>query len=270
MGSVSLPRLHLPRRGLPLPHLGGLRAIASRRGLIVSLLLAVALGAGYYGWFRNSSFVAVHDVKVDGITTPGSDQIVGTLTDAAQGMSSLNVDEARLQAVAARFPTVASISANGSFPHGLTIHVTERPAAMIASDGNGQVPVAADGTILTGLDLGKAASALPVLPVTNLKETGRLGGDPLHKALVLGAAPAPLRPLIDGIGVDPSTGITVTLRGGFKLEFGSSEKAAEKWAAAAAVLADPKLDSLTYVDVRIPDRPAVGGAPPLDPAATTP
>jgi hypothetical protein len=28
----------------------------------------------------------------------------------------------------------------------------------------------------------------------------------------------------------------------------------------AAILADPKLTSLTYVDVRVPDRPAVGGA----------
>ena len=34
----------------------------------------------------------------------------------------------------------------------------------------------------------------------------------------------------------------------------------EKWAAAAAVLADPKLDSLTSLDVRVPERPAAGGA----------
>ena len=248
IGSIGLPRLHL----------GGLRSFTTRRGVLVTVLLAAALAAGYYGWFRNSSFVAVQEVKVDGVTTPGGDQIVGALTDAAQGMSSLNVDEARLSAVAAGFPTVASVSADGNFPHGLTIHVTERPPAMIASDGHGEVPVAADGTILTGLDLGKAADGLPVLDVTTLKEAGRLGGDPLRKALVLGAAPAPLRPLIDGIGVDPDIGITVTLHGGFKLEFGSSEKAAEKWAAAAAVLADPKLDSLTYLDVRNPGRPAVG------------
>jgi cell division septal protein FtsQ len=236
----------------------------------VGLLVAAALGAGYYGWFRNSSFVAVHHVTVDGVTTSGGDELVSALTDAAQGMSSLNVDESRLQAVAAGFPTVASVSADGNFPNGLTIHVTERPAALIASDGQAEVPVAADGTILTGLELGKEADKLPVLSVTQLHETGRLGGDPLRKALVLGAAPAPLRPLIDDIGVDPGSGIRVTLDGGFEVRFGSSEKATEKWAAAAAVLADPKLSSLTYVDVRIPGRPAVGGAPPVDPASTTP
>ena len=39
------------------------------------------------------------------------------------------------------------------------------------------------------------------------------------------------------------------------VRFGSSSGAADKWAAAAAVLADPKLDALTYVDVRVPERP---------------
>jgi hypothetical protein len=52
----------------------------------------------------------------------------------------------------------------------------------------------------------------------------------------------------------------VTLRGGIPVYFGTSAEASEKWAAAAAVLADPKLDSLTYLDVRVPRRPAAGGA----------
>ena len=54
----------------------------------------------------------------------------------------------------------------------------------------------------------------------------------------------------------------MTLRGGIPVRFGSGSEAAEKWAAAAAVLADPKLDALTYVDVRVPERPAAGGAAP--------
>ncbi len=52
----------------------------------------------------------------------------------------------------------------------------------------------------------------------------------------------------------------VTLRGGIPVRFGNGSRATEKWAAAAAVLADPKLDSLTYLDVRVPERPAAGGA----------
>ena len=68
------------------------------------------------------------------------------------------------------------------------------------------------------------------------------------------------------------------MRGGIPIRFGTSELAARKWAAAAAVLADPKTETLTYVDVRVPERPALGGAatppapepvdPAVDPAAT--
>ena len=36
------------------------------------------------------------------------------------------------------------------------------------------------------------------------------------------------------------------------MRFGSASKSTQKWAAAAAVLADPKLTSLAYVDVRVP------------------
>ena len=50
------------------------------------------------------------------------------------------------------------------------------------------------------------------------------------------------------------------MEGGFRIEFGSSELPGRKWAAAAAVLADRGLHSLTYIDVRIPTRPAVGGS----------
>ena len=54
----------------------------------------------------------------------------------------------------------------------------------------------------------------------------------------------------------------MTLRGGIPVRFGNGREATQKWAAAAAVLADPKLDGLTYVDVRVPERAAAGGASP--------
>ena len=53
----------------------------------------------------------------------------------------------------------------------------------------------------------------------------------------------------------------LTLRGGIPVRFGDDSAAGAKWRAAAAVLADPKLDALTYLDVRVPERPAIGGHP---------
>ena len=55
------------------------------------------------------------------------------------------------------------------------------------------------------------------------------------------------------------------MRGGIELRFGTRDRVRPKWAAVAAILADPQLTSLAlYIDVRVPDRPAVGGVPPTD------
>jgi hypothetical protein len=62
-------------------------------------------------------------------------------------------------------------------------------------------------------------------------------------------------------------GVGVRLAAGVELRFGDAASAAAKWRAAAAVLSDPGLGPLDYVDLSIPSRPAVGGAghspPPL-------
>ena len=65
---------------------------------------------------------------------------------------------------------------------------------------------------------------------------------------------------IERIDHSDDFGVEITLRGGIPIRFGNGARAAEKWAAATAVLADPKLDALTYLDVRVPERPAAGGA----------
>jgi hypothetical protein len=61
----------------------------------------------------------------------------------------------------------------------------------------------------------------------------------------------------------------VTLRGDVPVYFGGGDDATDKWAAAAAVLADPSVDSFTYLDVRVADRPALGGAAPAVTESTT-
>jgi cell division protein FtsQ len=76
----------------------------------------------------------------------------------------------------------------------------------------------------------------------------------------VGAAPAPLQPLIEEVGHSEDFGVELVLRGGIPVRFGSGARATEKWAAAAAVLADPKLEGLSYVDVRVPERAAAGNA----------
>jgi cell division protein FtsQ len=223
----------------------------------VVAILAGVLAIAYFAWFRHSSFVAVHDVKVEGVGSADRTRVTAALTDAAQGMSTLDVSASKLAAAVSGFPTVASVTANPSFPHGLTINVKERSPVLAVSDGNRQVAVAADGSLLPGVDVG--GSNLPVLKVDAIPASGQLGGDALDEARVIAAAPSPLRSLIEGATTTHDYGIVLTLKGGIALRLGPASRSKAKWAAAAAVLADPKVTTLGYVDVRVPSRPAIGG-----------
>jgi cell division protein FtsQ len=226
----------------------------------VAALVGVALAAAYFTWFRTSSFVAVTKVEVTGLSSPEAPRITEAVTKAAGEMSTLAVDAERLEKAVAGFPTVIGLTTDSDFPHGLTVAIRERPPVLIAKAKDGSVPVGPDGVLLRGLDLGDAASGFPVLEVKELPASGKLAGADLSQAVVVGAAPAPLRPLIEGVSIEGERGVEVTMRGGVPIRFGTPELAEEKWAAASAVLADPKTETLTYVDVRVPERPALGGA----------
>jgi Cell division protein FtsQ len=96
----------------------------------------------------------------------------------------------------------------------------------------------------------------------------------LHAARVAGAAPAALRSRIEVITARKDDGIVVELHEGPELIFGDGRRAEAKWIAATRVLADPDAAGATYIDVRLPGRPAAGGLPaatvtPVAPAGTT-
>ena len=89
----------------------------------------------------------------------------------------------------------------------------------------------------------------------------------LEQVRVLAAAPPALRPYVAGSQFGES-GVEVELSSGIELRFGSAGDAERKWRAAAAVLADPSITALDYVDLTAPGRPAVGGSghtlPPIE------
>ena len=138
-------------------------------------------------WFRDSSLVRVNDVEVVGVTSE-REAIVAALTDLGEQMTTLNVDEEELERAALAFPTVAAIDVDPNFPHGLRLEITERRPAMVSSNGKEQVPIAADGTVLTGVPV--PDEALPELELdADDLAAGRLEGDALQQALAVGAAP---------------------------------------------------------------------------------
>jgi cell division protein FtsQ len=228
------------------------------RRLVAVGLVAAAVAVAYQLWLRDLGVVAVRDVEVVGASSADGEEIAAALTEAARGMTTLHVREDELRAAVREYPTVGSVSADPSFPNGLEIEVAERrPVAIIAMNGR-DLPVAGDGTLLPGLSTSELE--LPALEVTVEPESAtRLDGGPLEQARVLGAAPIELRPLIEESGED-SEGIVLGLTGGIALRFGDARDAEAKWAAASRILADGDLAGLTYIDLRAPEHPAVGGA----------
>lgn len=239
---------------------GLLKRVVEPINLLTIAVVLLCLVGTYYFWFRDSQFVAVERVAVEGVDGPGSEQITAALTEAAGGMTTLHVRQDELDAAVAGFPTVIGVEAEADFPRGLTITVNDRPPTMLAKHGGRVSPIAADGTVLSGVDV--QGAGLPEAEVSALPERGSLEGEDLQLALVVGAVPEPLRELISDLEVGDPEGVQVTLDGEVPIHFGSGERAADKWAAAAALLASPKLDTLTYIDVRVPERPAIGGAAP--------
>jgi cell division protein FtsQ len=240
---------------------GGIRALPAmlplrlRRWLLIALAALLVLAAGYRLWLRDSSLVAVEKVSVTGLTTKDAPRVRAALTSAAHTMTTLHVQKRELEQAIAAYPVVRALEVRADFPHGLAIHVVEhRPAALV-----GGLPVAGDGTILRGLPV---EGSLPKLDARGDLHGDRLT-DPiaLHGAQVAGAAPAALRPRLEQIDMRGEDGIVVELRDGPELIFGDATRVRAKWIAATRVLADPEAQGATYVDVRLPGRPAAGGLP---------
>lgn len=125
-------------------------------------------------------------------------------------------------------------------------------------EGKDAVGVAASGAVVRWLPPPQDPP-LPRLPLPAPPKGGRLQGPALEQVRVLAAVPDGLRPYVAGSHFGES-GVEVELTTGVELRFGDASQARRKWSAAAAVLADPSLVTLDYVDLQAPDRPTIGGS----------
>ena len=250
---------------------GLLHVILRHRRLRIALLaclVSVPLLVGGWRWLRHSSLVSVVHVHVTGVHGPDAQAIEAALSGAARHMSTLDVKLGALRVAVAPFAVVREVRAAASFPHGLTIHVTEQPpvAALIA--GAAKTAVAADGAVLGPALL---SSALPTLAGSFVPAAGARVADPglLGALTVLGAAPGPFAKVVARVYTD-SNGLTVAMRNGLLAYFGDATRPHAKWLSLARVLADRSSAGASYVDVRVPEHPAAGfpsGSPPLSPSA---
>lgn len=148
------------------------------------------------------------------------------------------------------------------------------PVRAVAQIGEGErvILVGSDGRLLGRVtekpkDKKAHVEKLPVLPLKERPKGDRVKGHVLEQVHVIAAAPKALRRYIARTNYGKS-GVDVEFTSGIEIRFGDAGGAEKKWKAAAAVLADPSVTMLSYVDVHAPTRPSVmGGEHELPPAS---
>jgi cell division protein FtsQ len=244
----------------------GCSAIWRRRRLRLGLLtvvIAVPALVGGWMWLRDSSLVSVERVQISGVHGPEARSIEAALGRAARHMSTLDVHPGALTAAVAPYRVVRAVHASPSFPHGLRIRVSEQLPVAALTVAAGRTAVAADGVVLGPALL---SNSLPALGMgLNGSGIGRATGERVHGSsllaalTVLGAAPARLAAAVERVFMGPQ-GVTVAMRTGLLVYFGDATRPHAKWLSLARVLADPSSQGASYVDVRLPERPAAGFA----------
>ena len=250
-----------PRRTLTVPG-RLLRAIPPhvRRRLTVALVLGGLLFGLYMVWLRDVGLVAVEKVQVSGLTGRDAARASAALEKVARDSTTLHVDQAAIDRVARRFPTIHSLRVETDFPKGMRIAVTEqRPAAMLVA-GSRRIPVAGDGAVLTALTIKETLPAIK-LGAGDVPDTRLTPSSTLDAVRVAGGAPAALTPKLESVTREGAKGWVVQVKEGPELIFGAATSVAAKWTAVTRVLADRDAAGADYIDLRIPGRPAAGGLP---------
>jgi cell division protein FtsQ len=238
------------------------RRPVSPRHLLRGFVAVTVLGGLLFGgwmWIRDSGVARVETVTVTGATTSEEGRIRAALERAARDMTTLHVREEVLHDAVAQYPSVAGLRVDTDFPHGMAVEVLEhRPVAALDVDGN-RTPVSGGGIVLTGV---QADRDLPSIRRDQVPSK-RVDDARTRAALaVAAAAPEPLLRRGERLWWGPE-GLTVDMRDGPPLIFGTRDDAAAKWAAAARVLAEPSAAGATYLDLRVPGRVAAGGVGPV-------
>ena len=141
-----------------------------------------------------------------------------------------------------------------------SVEPTLQVPRLVATIGEGDeaVGVAGNGAAVRWLPLPEDPP-LPRLALDEVPKGGQVRGPALEQVRVLAAVPGELRPYVES-SYSGESGVDVTLTTGVELGFGDASQAVRKWRAAAAVLADPSVTAVDYVDLHAPSRPAYYGS----------
>ena len=211
---------------------------------LLALALVVALVVGGTWLVLFSPYLAVKDVRVSGTGLLSAGD-VRAAAEVPEGRPLARVDldaiERRVEALA----PVADATVVRTWPDAVSITIEERAAIAVVEIG-GRVRGMDDGGVIFR-DFPRSPKNLPLV-----RTTGRTGGEALSEAAaVISALPAALARRVQYLSVVTVDQITLVLRDGRQVLWGSAEESAAKAEVLVALLPEP---AQTY-DVSVPGQP---------------
>jgi cell division protein FtsQ len=222
------------------------RWLAWRR--VVALLLLIALMAGTVWLFYFSDALAVKDVEVHGTRILASDE-VREVAAVPSGQPLARVD---LDAIRARVEALAEVrdaEVTRTWPDQVLIDVEERVAIAVVEIGGRTRGMDAEGVVFS--EYPKPPPGMP-----QVRTSTETGGDALREAaLVVESLPAEISRRVDHVEVATIDQISLVLREGKTVVWGSAEESEAKAEVLAGLLQQP---ARTY-DVSVPGQPTTSG-----------
>lgn len=220
------------------------RWLAWRYILAVVLVLGIVGGAVYAVWF--SSLLAVEKVEVSGAETLAAADIEARAAIEI-GEPLVRVDVAAAQRRIAALATIKSVRVTRQWPHGVLIAIQERVPIAVVKIGDRLRGLDEQGVVFR-----EYTEAPPDLPRVETS-LGTTSGALKEAAGVIAALPSELSLRVDHLRVQTMDEISLQLKDGRVVEWGSAEESATKARVAITLLAT--VEARVY-DVSAPSKPA--------------
>ncbi|MEV4868737.1 FtsQ-type POTRA domain-containing protein [Streptomyces syringium] len=231
-----------------------------RRRLLGWAAVTVALGAAA-GWaLYGSSWLRVTHVEVSGTTVLTSGE-VRREADVPFGDPLAAVDtDAIADRLRDRLPRIESVAVERSWPHGISLKVTERQPRAVLEKGGKFIEI--DGTGVRFATVDQAPKGVPRLTMAAEDSAGarRFGPERLEREAVRVAVDLPPAVRRDtlAIRVRSYDSITLELTGGRTVVWGSGERGDAKARTLTALLKAAR--GADHFDVSAPGAPAASGS----------
>ncbi|GGW59151.1 cell division protein FtsQ/DivIB [Streptomyces griseoloalbus] len=234
------------------------------RRIIVSAVALVFLGSGAFWLLYGSDLVRVERVSVSGTRVLTPAQVRGA-AEVPLGEQLISVDTETIEArLAKTLPRIDTVDVVRSWPDGIALKVTERTPVLLVHKGGKFIEVDDEGVRFATVS--RAPKGVPALELA-ISRTGstaaslrRFGENRLVREAVrvAGALPASVAHATRSVKVRSYDDISLELTDGRTVDWGSSEKNAEKSRTLTALMkAEP---GARHFDVGVPTAPASSGS----------